>query len=398
MKNKKNLYRLKTPCYIINKEIFKKNLSEITTPFNNVWNNNIIVGYSIKTNHNKDLIRISKECGMYAETVSDDEYMLAEKIGYTPDMIIYNGPQKSEELLINALRLGSIVNIDNMNEIAMIEKNIDLLVNTDLKLGLRVNFNLEKKCPEETSAGKEVSRFGICVENGDLKKAILRLNEIGISIRGLHIHYSSKTRSLNIFKELSKEICRLIDIYKLTDIEYIDIGGGFFGGQIVAGKPSMKEYATTIANELNRKLNSKDVKLILEPGASLIATAVDYLCKIINIRNIRNTIVVTTDGSNIHINPFLVNREPKYQIISNNKEVVESQIVCGATCMENDRIIRLQNEVKIDENDLLYCYNTGAYTMGFNSCFINLPPYIYLNDGKEYKLLREKKLKIMMEI
>ena len=158
---------LKTPCYILDIDRFEENLANIKNSFEQYWNQRLILGFSFKTNHMKELIQCAKKNGMYAETVSDDEYNLALELGYSPEKIIYNGPQKSEKQLIEALKNGSIVNLDNLDEISIIEKMKEELDTDSLKVGMRVNFNLEAMCPGETTAGMEASRFGFFVENGD---------------------------------------------------------------------------------------------------------------------------------------------------------------------------------------------------------------------------------------
>ena len=88
---------LKTPCYILDIDRFEENLANIKNPFEQYWNQRLILGFSFKTNHMKELIQCAKKNGMYAETVSDDEYNLALELGYSPEKIIYNGPQRSFE-------------------------------------------------------------------------------------------------------------------------------------------------------------------------------------------------------------------------------------------------------------------------------------------------------------
>ena len=48
--------------------------------------------------------------------------------------------------------------------------------------------------------------------------------------------------------------------------DYIDMGGGFFGGKVLPGKPLMKEYANTIVSELKEKFDPDKVTLMIEPG------------------------------------------------------------------------------------------------------------------------------------
>ena len=63
-----------------------------------------------------------KQNGCLAEVVSDDEYSLAQKLKYTPNDIIFNGPVKSRDAFLAAVRNGSIVNIDSKQELEWISE------------------------------------------------------------------------------------------------------------------------------------------------------------------------------------------------------------------------------------------------------------------------------------
>lgn len=385
------IQNLKTPCYIIDEDKFINNVNQIREAFEKEWDGKLVLAYSIKTNHNREMLKCAGNIGMYAEAVSDDEYIYAEKSGFLGNEILYNGVQKTEDGLLRAVHAGSLINLDNMEEIRCIEEHISEFSRENMHIGLRVNFDLEKECPGETTAGKEVSRFGFCVENGDLEWAIRRLRLMEISPEGLHMHYSTKSRSLSVFSALAKKACEISELYNLKDeIRYIDIGGGFFGGQKVEGKPSMHEYAKTICGILKKTFPSDKVSLILEPGASVAATAIDYVSRVVQVKDIRNVRIVTLDGSNIDINPFLAQREPVCEVFSISKKHIPEQIICGATCMENDRILKLVDGVKLEKNDILCIHFAGAYTMAFNNSFINLPPYIYWKKQEEYLMCRDK--------
>lgn len=101
----------------------------------------------------------SQEC--FAEVVSDDEYMLAKYLGYSSREIIYNGPVKSKETFIEAVNQGAIVNIDSKREIEWLSE-IDHV--STCKIGIRVNFNIEKECPGETQCQEDDGRFGFAMK------------------------------------------------------------------------------------------------------------------------------------------------------------------------------------------------------------------------------------------
>jgi diaminopimelate decarboxylase len=391
---------LVTPCYVIDIYKFRKNIEYFRKSFCNEWGNNILIGYSVKTNHSKDLIKEVRTHNYMVEVVSEDEYNYVLNIGYSPDNIIYNGPDKGEKSMFNALKLGGILNLDNFSDINFIINNRSLFDSSKCLIGLRVNFDLEHLCKEETTAGENVSRFGLCVENGDFEKALSILNKNNINLDGLHLHYSTKTRSLFVFKSLAQKAKELVLKYKIkNEVKFIDIGGGFWGGRVLSGKPTMKEYAEVICSELRTVFTPGKVTLILEPGASIIATAVDYLTKVRNVREIRNTKVITVDGSSLDINPLMFDRIPEYCLnIKDKRKMIPKQIICGSTCMEHDRFINLSNQIELKERDLITFYNAGAYTMCFNNCFINLPPNLYLKEGDSYLLLKNRSETELMEI
>lgn len=399
LRHKLSCHDIKTPCYVIDRKQFERNLFDIQNSFRNEWGDNLWIGYSIKTNHLPQLLEIAKNKGMLAEAVSDDEYYYAVEQGFDKRNIILNGPSKSEDCLICALESNSIVNIDNLEEVNVLVKRKDTLKNREIKVGLRANFDLEKLCGGETTTGKAGSRFGLCVENGEFEEAVNQLSALHVRICGLHLHFSTKTRSLKVFKILAEQICEIATKYGLLkNIEYLDIGGGYWGGRRVKDKPTMEEYSKVISRILKTKFDSRKVKLILEPGSALLSTIATYYTQVQNVRQIKSLSVVTVDGSLLHVNPLLNQRKLEYKIYASGEKNIFRQMVCGFTCLEKDRILQLDNVLELKKGDYVQIDYTGAYTMGFNNCFISLPPYIYMQENGKMISIRDKKRKLLLDI
>lgn len=299
--------QVKTPCYIINEQEYESNIREFEEAFKSRWNGQVIFGYSVKTNHYPYFMQVAKTHGWYAETVSGAEYMYARSLGFDAENMILNGTQK-KELLIPSCEGGSIINLDNLQEVEKLCSTLSEEKRSEVCVGLRVNFDLEAKCPGETTCGIETTRFGICFENGDIEKAVIMLQKAGIEVAGLHMHASTSSRSTRIYQALAEMAGKIAAEYKL-DLRFVDIGGGFFGGKYFTGKPSVAEYAVTITETLKKYFSPECVTLILEPGAGILATAVDYLTGVLNIREIRGKKVVTLDGTCLHVNHFMKNRK-----------------------------------------------------------------------------------------
>lgn len=377
----------KTPCYRIDMEKFRENWLAMKEPFEACWNGKVEFGYSVKTNHESALMRYAAEqLGWYIETVSPDEYHYARRIT-EPERVILNGPCKGA-CLLEAFENGSMINLDNLSEVEELCRYVSARktegAGKQTEIGLRLNFDLEVLCPGETTAGDTVSRFGICYENGDFARAVQMLRAAGVEPAGIHLHTSTKSRSERVFRMLARKAAELIKEFQLQ-LSYVDMGGGFFGGQKVSGRPEMKDYAACICEELCAAASPEKTRLILEPGASVVATSVTYLSRVINVRDVRGVRVVTLDGTLLHINPFMTHRVPPYALYraadtagETVRERTAEQIVCGSTCMENDRFLTIKAAEALLEGDLFEFKAAGAYTMAFNSEFILQPPRVYV--------------------
>ena len=375
---------LKTPYYLLNLQKLEKNLSGLRSAFTSMWPN-FTVGYSFKTNNLPWIASWMRAQGVMAEVVSTPEYELAKYVGYDDSCVILNGPCKGFETMNKVLKAGGIVNLDSFQEIEYIKANIQNY-GSGIKVGLRINFDLETACPGETIPGKEPGRFGFNIENGDFIRAIDELKSIaGVEIIGIHAHHSTRTKSLSIFKAITTKACECAS--KCTSLEYIDLGGCLFGDK--PGAPTFEEYAQTIVSVMRDFSIPSQVKLILEPGAALIASPVSYVCKVTGIKDIKGTRFVFTDGSIKHIAPQMNTIRFGYNLKTNSKNALLRQVVSGYSCIEMDRFLDLNNQPELQIGDEVTINNVGAYTISLAPLFIEYYPAVIVKNSDDYSVARE---------
>ena len=218
------------------------------------------------------------------------------------------------------------------------------------------------------------------------------LREAGLPLAGLHLHQSSRTRSLKVFRAIAETACAVAMELGLSELDYVDIGGGFFGGGYFPDKPSFEEYAETVCTELRRFYDPAKTALILEPGAAILATCMDYLASVLSIRDVRGASVVTLDGSLLHINPMMRPHPTPFTLLDPGAAGGEDQIVAGSTCMELDRFWPRDLQRFAEKDSKFLFHACGAYMSVHNSHFINAAPHIYLDEGGDFRLLRRKSL------
>lgn len=392
----KKIRDIETPFFLFEEKPLKQEIKALQEAFWGHWNN-YKIGYSVKTNSFPSLAAYLLRQGISAEVVSEDEYRLASHVGFKPKQIICNGPIKSKDWVVELLQKNIILNIDSQRELIYIEEFAQNNAQHNISVGIRVNLDIEKQFPHESNAGDGGSRFGFCEETGELLSAIKRLKKYSnISIEGLHLHVSTKTRKTEIYRWLVQQFARIVYKYKLESIKYLDIGGGFYGG--IPEKPSWNEYIKEIAEELKIQGFTQDkVQLIVEPGVSLLAGCFSYYCKVIDIKNTNYHQFVVLDGSRIHVDPFMHKSSYFYEIIRQPKPALEPVIkkrqqLVGFTCLENDRFFQMPPHTVLAEGDYIRFYKVGAYTLTLSPLFISYFPAVYTENtvNGEIECLRSK--------
>lgn len=382
-----NNVQLPTPYFVVQKSILDEGTELLVDSLQKYWNN-YIMGYSFKTNALPWVLTYFRDHGFFAEVVSDDEYELAKLAGYPKNCIIYNGPIKTRESFLEALDNGCIVNVDAKRELVWLEENN---WQKEVKIGIRVNFDIEKMCPGESACGDEGGRFGFCYENGELENALKRVQAIpNVVLAGIHLHCSSKTRSVNIYKAIAKMACEIKKKYRL-ELEYIDIGGGFFGG--MDNRPKFPDYLKEMSEILATEFAVKDTAIIVEPGMSLIGPAIDFVTSVIDVKTTDYNRFVITDGSRNNIDPLMTKTGYFYDIETVDAAdavIEEKQIICGFTCMEHDRLFEMRQKAALQEGDKIIYHKVGGYTMCLSPLFIKYFPDVYVYEAGEYTQVRKR--------
>lgn len=374
---------LETPCFIFNEAEFRKGILEFRESLVRCFNE-VEIGYSVKTNSLPYALKKAKKYGCKAEVVSHDEYMIARQVGFNVDEIIYNGPMKSKETFLEAVKGGAIVNIETKRELDWLSY---LPKDGIYGIGLRLNINISKVSPEDAEGEDDNSRFGFSMESNEFADAVSYIASLpNVRLSGLHIHRTSHQRSPRFYENSIRYTLSVIKAYNI-DIDYLDVGGGYFG--IFPNKPTFGDYVKSFYKSLQES-GMSNIKLIVEPGNALTASSFSFLSEVIDVKRVdRKTVFVTTDGSRNDVDPFFRKTDYIKEILlsdglEENRVCIPLQVVTGCTCLEYDRLFTLHDYPRLKVGDRILYKNVGAYTMTLSPLFIRLWPRVYAfdSDGK----------------
>jgi diaminopimelate decarboxylase len=374
--------------YLLNSTQFKKNFTELKESFVAIYPN-FNIAYSYKTNYTPKLCRLVNELGGYAEVVSDMEMEIALRVGVTPEKIIWNGPYKNMQKVEELLLKGGIVNLDSIYEIEKINMIAKKFPETILNIGIRCNFDISDGV---------VSRFGFDVESKDFCKAIdLVKNTTNIHLAGLHCHFA--TRRLDTWRPRAEGMLDLLEKIEIMP-DHIDLGGGLYGkmadslkAQFDSEIPTYDEYAQAVAPLFAERFrDSENVPLLLiEPGSALVGDCMNFVSKVVNIKNVRGKAIATLLGSVYNINPTLNNKNSSIVVYAMGEQQQEYADLDfgGFTCIESDYLYR-HYDGKLAVGDVVVFGNVGSYSIVLKPPFI-LPNFPILDIcGKETEVIKRQ--------
>ncbi len=379
--------------YLLDQYKFRKNYLEMLAAFQAHYPKTYIA-YSYKTNYTPQLCKIIQEEGGFAEVVSEMEYDLAKRVGVDDNCIYYNGPYKKAKILESVLLNGAHVNIDSQEEADIIVEIARKHRERKFEVGIRCNFDI---------GNNAISRFGIDTEGAQLSYVISKLRrESNLRISGLHCHFPDRT-----LETYEKRVSGMLDLIQKKvgwKIDYISLGGGFFGRinedfarEFKVPIPTFEDYGKAIGERLRQAYGDhrKDdmPMLLIEPGSALVADTMCYVTRVVSLKRIRGRDIAILTGSLFNINPNAKGINRPVEILRNADMRVDEQEgnwdLTGYTCIESDVMYQGLKE-KLQVGDYVVFKNVGSYSIVFKPPFIlpNVPVIGINGDNETYSIVK----------
>ena len=352
------------------------------------------IAWSYKTNYQKAICAVMHDEGSFAEVVSEYEYEMAINLGIEGKKIIYNGPHKPESSLITAVQQGTIINIDNFEEVYLLEKIADSL-NRTVEVGIRINM--------DTGMYPAWDRFGFNLENGQADEAAERImSSKKLKLTGLHSHIGTFILEPQFYQQAVLNLCgfagRIKEKFKI-DLKYMDIGGGFASRNRLKSTylpttdlaPDFDSFAEAICSVLLNSFPKDNLPILfLETGRAIIDEA-GYLITTVEATKRLPTglrALVLDAGVNIMVTSFWYDLE--MLPVQKKSAFLEDHVVFGPLCMQIDVIRDLIKLPVLSKGDNLVIRPFGAYNTTQWMQFIKMrPAIVMIGMLKEVDIIRE---------
>jgi len=388
-----------TPVYIYSKATFKEHLQKIKEAYSEL---DTTICYSVKACGNINILKFMADAGSGFDIVSGGELYRVLQAGGEPSKIVYAGVGKTDKEIIEALNAG--IGYFNIESEAEMENLIRLAKQQGKqpKAALRVNPDVDPKTHTYTTTGKKETKFGVDIERARKVFADYGKNK-AVKLCAIHIHLGSAGKTVEPYAEAIEKALALIDQLRSDGftIEAVDMGGGYGADYTTAAAPTAADYAAAIVP----LLAGKNLKLILEPGASIAANTAILATQVLYLKSSGSKKFVIVDAAmNDLIRPPLYGAfhfiwptkiDKKFTPTRRDRDLqlagTEVVDVVGPVCESADFFAQDRALPPVKRGDFISIFTAGAYgfTMSSNYNARPRPAEVFVDDSK-FSIIRKR--------
>ena len=361
-KNVENLAKkFGTPLYCYSHNKIKSNILELKKYFQSF---SPLICFAVKSNTNIKILKEIKKFNLGADVVSIGELLKALKAGIKAKKIVFSGVGKTSSELDYAIKQNILlINAESKSEILEIEK-IAKKKKKIVDIGVRLNPNTDAQTLSQISTGKKENKFGVG------EKVFLQLVKYinkskNLNLKCLSVHIGSQILNYKPYQRMLKVVDKIIRKSKYK-FEYIDLGGGMgIDYDHNNSKLNLEKYSI----DIKKFIKTHKVKIIFEPGRSIIGDSAILITKIIYIKEgDKKDFIILDVAMNDLMRPALYGAKHKIIPLRKvSKKSKKSYEFVGPICESTDTFSTVKKYQKLNEGDFLAICDVGAYGMSLAS-------------------------------
>ena len=386
--------RYGTPLYVYSATTIRDRYDAFDAAFRHLRHT---ICYSVKANSNLSILRMLAKRGCGFDVVSGGEL---ERV-LTADRkaakeVVFSGVGKTREELNAALKAGIMLfNVESESELWALAECAGRLRKT-APVALRVNPDVAADTHPYISTGLRKHKFGVPIR--DARTLYAKASGARyLEVCGVSVHIGSQITDVTPFGEAMVRVADLVRELRRDShrIDYIDAGGGL---GIAYEKPDAQEFSEDVAayaRALAAPLRGLRVRLLLEPGRSIVGPAGALLTSVVYRKsNDGKRFLVVDAAMNDLIRPALYGAYHEIVAVTESKDAAanfEVTDIVGPVCETGDFFARDRELALIHEGELLAILDAGAYGMVLASNYNTRPrPAEVLVSGKSAKIIRQR--------
>jgi diaminopimelate decarboxylase len=338
------------------------------------------VVYGTKAFANVALLRLlaEEEIGADVSTLGELAFALAAEV--PAERIVFHGNNKSHEELRAAAAADALVVLDAPGEAeAAAAAGVRRVL-------VRMTPGVEAVTHRSIQTAHEESKFGLAPDAAE--REVERARELGLEVDGVHVHVGSQLARPDETVLALERVLAFLEHLRWRP-RVLDLGGGL-GVRHNRDEelPSVAEFVRPLVERV-----PEGVRLILEPGRSLVGRAGVTLYRIGSVKESGGVSYAAVDGG-MSDNPRPQLYGARYEaLLASRAEELPTGVyrIAGKHCESGDVLIEAAELPELHSGDLLAVPATGAYTLALGSTYNGVPrPAVVLVADGTARLVRRR--------
>lgn len=379
--------RFGTPCYIYSRAALESAYREFELA---CAGRDALICYSVKANSNLAVLNLLARLGSGFDIVSGGELARVLAAEGSAAKTVFSGVGKSEAEMRAALGAGVLCfNVESEGEL----DRLAAVANSVRKIApvsLRVNPDVDPKTHPYIATGLRESKFGIPYDEAlPLYHKAAKLPDLRVV--GIDVHIGSQIIDADPFVASLGKVLELVDALDAAGVhlDHVDLGGGLG----IRYRDEAPPAAGVYLGELFRRLGNRKLRILFEPGRSLVGNIGILLTRVEYLKHgAAKNFVVTDAAMNDLLRPALYDAWHDVLPAVRRGDPARRYDIVGPICESADFLAR-DRSLAVAPGDLLAVMSAGAYGMTMSSNYNSRPrPAEVIVDGETAHLVREREL------
>ena len=374
-----------TPSFVYSADALTESFAHYATAF---AGQDHLVCFALKANSNLSIIRHFVRLGAGFDIVSGGELQRVLAAGGDAARVVFSGVGKTEAEMRLALEAGVLCfNVESVNELERLNQVAGSL-GRRAPVSLRVNPDVDAKTHPYISTGLKDNKFGIAYASArEVYRRAAALPHLDVV--GIDCHIGSQLTDLSPLLDALDRLLLLVDQLAEDGItlHHLDIGGGVGIRYRDETPPDLNRYAQAVRN----KLAGRNLKVLMEPGRSLVGNAGVLLTRVeyLKLGETKHFAIVDAAMNDL-MRPSLYDAWHDIVPVSQTDGPAHLVDVVGPVCESSD-FLGKDRQLAVEEGALLAVMSAGAYGSTMSSNYNTRPraAEVLVENGQP-RLIRER--------
>ena len=346
--------------------------------------------FAVKALPNPRILNIFQEAGCGLDCSSEVELIMAERMGFSGNDIMFSANAMPPEEFAHARKLGAIINLDDISDIDTLRDNGGI----PEEVSLRYNPGGEFRMGGAIMGQPGESKYGIT--RPQMTEALLRLKDMGVKKFGLHSFLASNTTEESYYPTLAKIVFELgKELEQETGVAFAfaNLSGGV-GIPYYPGQAESNIYRIGAAVEkVYHEVLGADSRVAIKTELGRFMTGpFGWLCtRVMHEKDIHKRYLGVDACASCLMRPAMYGAYHHIHLCGKRDAACDTLYdVTGALCENNDKFAVDRMLPKADMGDLMVIHDTGAHGLAMGYQYngrLRCAEIMYCEDGS-FRMIR----------